>query len=363
MNLLLDFGATHIKYGTPFSFLGEIKSPEGKSFSLSNLKEKFEYILDIIDFKPKAIFISTQMHGFYLENDENYTTWKCEEGDVFTIPRETGLFTKKGLPVFNVRNRKGKFLTLSDALMTESENIIHDTVMCGTGFYDIINKNVIHNENLEFQTVVSGPPVIAGKWKDIPMYTALGDFQTAIASVSPGPDDIIINLGTGSQVAKLSSHFNNESENRCYFDGRFVNCVTHIPSGRALDLFVNIFNIDFEEFTQLSLEDIETSNVMFDLSVFESAYGYIDGGSVKNINENTNRKNIIASLLRCYLNQYVSISKKFKPFRKVWLVGGIPRRIVIIKKYFEKFIGVPVEMCEHDTIHGLSRIIKDFNLM
>lgn len=362
MLLLIDFGATHIKYGTPFKFIGEMKAPEGATFPLTELRKSFESIMDGIGFKPDGIFLSTQMHGFYVENDENYTTWKCEEGDVFSIPRETGLFVKKGLPVFNVGHRKGKFRTLADALMTESENVIHDTVMCGTGFYDVLNKNTKH-DHLEFQRVVSGPPVVAGKWRDIPVYTALGDFQTAIASVSPGPNDIIINLGTGSQIAKLSSQFNDQCENRCYFDDRFINCVTHIPSGRALDVFMKLFNIHFDEFDSICVDDIEMSNVIFDLCVFESAYGYTNGGSAKNIHEHTTRRNIISSLLRCYLNQYITISEKFKPFNKVWLVGGIPRRLPVIKKYLEKHIGVPFETCEHDTIHGLSRIIKDYNLM
>lgn len=363
MFLLIDIGATHIKYGVPFKFLGEITAPEGSSFSLSSIREKFESILDIIDFEPKSIFLSTQMHGFYLENDENYTSWKCEDGNIFEIPRETGLFPKKGLPIINISKRNGKFLTLGDALLTNDMNVIHDTIMCGTGFYDIIHNKIIDNYGLEFKKVVRGAPVIAGTWKNIPIYTALGDFQTAIASVSPSPDDIVINLGTGSQIAKLSYHFNNECENRCYFDGRFVNCITHIPSGRAIDVFMKIFNIRFDDFSSISIEDIESSNVIFDLGIFESAYGYRNGGFVSNINEYTTRNNLISSLLRCYLNQYISISKKFRPFNKIFLTGGIQRKLGIIKPYFEKFIGVTVISCEHDTIIGLSKILKDFDLI
>jgi hypothetical protein len=362
MSLLIDFGATHIKYAVlrndgSMSAPIEMASPQGERMSIKDIKKIFDTIINLT--KPTAVYVSSQMHGFYIDGLDDYISWKCEDGPVSKLAVETGLRPKKGLPIFNITN-PGRFMMLPDALLSKSNFCVHDTLFCGTGFYDVINKKTITHPSLEFKRVVSGAPEVAGWYGpgDIPVYTGFGDFQTAVAAVPLGSNDVIINLGTGSQVARLSKVFDPKMENRAYFDGRLLNCVTHIPSGRALEIFLNILGATFEDVQKLCVTDVETSTVVYDLGVFEAAHGFKGSGSIANLFTTTTRTNCIASLIRCYVEQYLKVLELFIPLENIWLTGGIPRKIPLIKMFLEKRLGKVIHTCENDTITGLANVVK-----
>ena len=92
----------------------------------------------------------------------------------------------------------------------------------------------------------------------------LGDTDCVSRSIKLNDKEVLINLGTGSQI---------------FFDN---NIISFIPSGRALNVFYKFFsslgkNI-FDDMSNISLPDLYTSDLSFDLSVFEQAINFKDYG-------------------------------------------------------------------------------------
>ena len=67
------------------------------------------------------------------------------------------------------------------------------------------------------------------------LYGGYGDLQTAFIG-SKLKKQLLINMGTGSQIILKNKIKYNIFEKRNYFNDT-LNCVTHIPSDRSLNLF------------------------------------------------------------------------------------------------------------------------------
>lgn len=70
-----------------------------------------------------------------------------------------------------------------------------------------------------------------------PVFAPPGDHQCALFGARLKAGEVSINVGTGSQVSVLSDAPApcSRHQNRPYFDGKWLRCVTHIPAGRALN--------------------------------------------------------------------------------------------------------------------------------
>ena len=378
---LVDFGATHVKWGTYDAStrvvlpLGEQVFPELDMYEVTVVQNMFASIFEQARGPFEKIFVCSQMHGFYLSDTASdapctpYISWKDERCAIqpgIDLSR-TGLRPKKGLPVYNMQlfsSRGGKFrlCTFNDILLTTSLHRCHDTLFCGTGFYDLISRKAVSHPQLVFNEVVSGPAAVSGEYSGIPVYTALGDFQAAAYSADLVEGDIFVNLGTGSQVATVSQHFRPDCENRAFTSTSYLNCVTHIPSGRVLVKFLQLFGASFDDLKALNSADVLASTIHFNFNLFESAYEFADGGSISRLTiSNFNKHSLLCSLVRCYIQQYLDvIAAKFKPVKRVVLAGGIAR-IPVIRTIFEaRFSNVSI--CLHDTLHGLAKHIEIFTL-
>ena len=277
-----------------------------------------------------AVYICSQMHGFCLLSADgqlsDYISWKDETGEVFSHPefnKKTGLTAHKGLPVFNIGStakRLGfkdyRVLTLPEAvlyLIGSFYNKTHATMACGLGVYDINNREIIP----DFENILYGSPVfnkivydidVAGiitkDKKEKPVYTPVGDMQCALYGVGLEQGQVSVNLGTGSQVSVLSNKVDDRVDNRIFFGDCFLNTKTHIPSGRAIECYVNFLesvtpNKKFwKEVKEYTEEEILESDLKIGLSVFGSGAG----GLISNIGEtNFTIDNLQKSVIRSYV--------------------------------------------------------------
>lgn len=174
----------------------------------------------------------------------------------------------------------------------------------------------------------------------------LGDTDCVSRSIKLNEKEVLLNLGTGSQI---------------FFDNKII---SFIPSGRALNVFYKFFlglgkNI-FDDMTKITLTDLHTSSLKFDLSVFEQAIDFKDFGKITNISEkNFTYQNFINSLLKSYLNQYINLLKD-NNLRKIYLTGGIASKLKVIKAYLEKELSVEVQYVSDDinsTHIGMANLI------
>lgn len=125
--------------------------------------------------------------------------------------------------------------------------------------------------------------------KNLSIYSGIGDNQCAIfGSYLKEGEDIIINMGTGSQIAKIDElNIDAKMEQRPYFNNKDLSIITHIPSGRALNCFIGFINDCFSyadsklsawDFLEsVTIKDIAESNMEFNLNVFKSSYKFLMG--------------------------------------------------------------------------------------
>jgi sugar (pentulose or hexulose) kinase len=409
--LLVDFGATHIKSaiysisGDTYYTFNKITAPQNIStvpgqFVIS--QEKLMKIFgDICQMYKKhnyeAIYLSSQMHGFIAVDGNNkpltdYISWQDQRGIVAEIENFssiTGMKNRLGLPVHNFNHMvnvekavkgKVKLITLPEFLTNvdnKTENIVHNSMIAATGFYDI-NTEKVSDEILEFighdisfneNTAVIE---VAGYYKDTPIYAGVGDLQAAIYAIDTGDgDSVIVNVGTGSQVSSVSDAKIRPAgiEYRPYIGEKHIHTITHIPAGRAINAFIRPFQdlgIDcWARMKDYPIEQVLNSNLEIDFAVFESATGYDGGGFIKGIKEdNYNIDNILASLINQLSLQYVRYIKKFNcnpDFKWVILSGGIPKSVptipALITAYTEKSCITSGSNID-ETLHGLSKIAR-----
>lgn len=178
---------------------------------------------------------------------------------------------------------------------------------------------------------------LIGVYKDIPFLSSLGDTECALKSISINPDELIINLGTGSQVTTYKDRF------------------SFIPSGRMFLMFDKFFNSlgkdFFSDLKQVTIDDLTHSTLKCDLNIFPQSYKFESGGNIMGILEdNFTYSNLLSSILKSYINQYIEYINIYKP-SKVYLIGGIPKKLPIIQHYFNK-IYPDIKFISNNTLYA-----------
>lgn len=415
--LLFDFGASRIKsifFDSRSNEFSELYSTPGASLKnidqvpLEFFFESFQQHLSYTKSKNKkvdAINICSEMHGFVLVKDlikiekYYYTSWRanyCKDLNSeleFFFPNNnfknlTGMHARKGLPIFNIRrhkyyNQESIFLTLPECIISkfgEWNGTMSKSLSAGTGLYDIKNNQWLSSRNkipnIKFPEVKSGIDHIYGhikiNGKQVPVYGSIGDLQACILSLDLKENEINVNLGTGSQVSKKTQKDDNGFELRPTFNNEFFSTITHIPCGRALNIFSSIIEKKFKNkifwkkfFMKSDIGNI--NKIAIDLNVFEGSYKYKSKKSLKDIEEGDFDENsLIDSIKFSLIKQYADIinlcnRENKNPVSKIILTGALANKIIDFKSILNLQTKVEVEII-HDKIDssliGLSKISK-----
>ena len=352
------------------------------------------------------IALCTEMHGFVLLDEHNnylsnYISWQ-DERETFASEKMFPEFSA-AFPAENYLNKTGMFISSSPVISLlhvlqqhrgkkikiagmpeiladihgKTCNTAHISSAAGLGMWNLADEKMDEEIiayvqqkcgcKLTFNRVVSTLEC-AGYYHDIPIYCGLGDLQCAVIGSGNDENTISVNLGTGSQVSWIGRHASG-LECRPLYNGKMMQTITHIPSGRALNKFIGFLSElapqrDFwSELKDLTFADIANANMTFDLSIFSGAYLYKNGGAICNIRENDfSVKNYLASLLKSYLDQYVKIIDSFSPDKniKILLSGGIPGRLPVIASFISEKTGLEVKSSnvKEETLEGLKKIVQ-----
>ncbi len=435
--LLVDFGTTSIKTaiadldtGT-FSHIRShpsvtscAKIPGHHEIPPSSLQERFLSISDLylnqLEVRFEGIVVCSEQNGFVALNRENvpitnYISWKDERSlepvngiDTFSLltgelgdrfKHITGWRPGPGLPIMNATHLARlsllespcKIVSLPEWLSLccdDSNDIVHDTMLHGLGFYDVrkketsdeLTKTVEELTGVKFTfNHVAPSGNISGYWhnhtKKVPIYVGIGDHQCSVLGACNVPRETIsVNIGTGSQVAIIDPEVTPaEAELRPYFDSSILAAVTRIPAGRVLASYVGFLeNIcksatgkeaDFWHMLQeIDEADISNATWDFDLGIFSSAWNYQGGGKISNILEGSlTLKNYLSSLLRAFGQQYLEVMRLFDPGHRIGrciLSGGVPRRMPVLHRIISNLSGYEtLPACEIDeSLIGLRTI-------
>jgi len=344
------------------------------STGVLNVDDIKRLIRDNIDDSTEYIGLSSQMHGFVAFNGTkqitDFVTWKTTSSYVLDDPvfddfSRTGLQKRSDLPINNLYNilrdiepslERVRFMNITEAVLDVCNQMTHVTMACGSGFYDISTRTYISEYidffkqrlgvTLIFDTIVSrlcisGYMNVNGRL--VPVYTGIGDFQASVFGCNVVPKMLYINMSTGSQVALIKStpFVSNSLSCRPFFNDTFLHCYTHIPCGRV---WANIHSkLEFDLWEVLA-------------SITEDMF-YHSNKSIPFCDGSFTRDDILP-LFRGFIAQYLDIVRKLE-LDSIFLSGGIPKKIPLIKRIFEREFGVVYQhIGDDDSIRGIQLLLQ-----
>lgn len=118
-------------------------------------------------------------------------------------------------------------------LCNNEKPLIHTSNAASFGCYDLETNKFTNGYTLD----ITKDFTVAGKYKGIPVSVAIGDNQASVLS-SLKENELLINVGTGSQVSKICDKifFDDNIETRPYFENKYLIVGSALCGGRAYSL-------------------------------------------------------------------------------------------------------------------------------
>lgn len=221
-----------------------------------------ERLLSSLDLSnAAAIGFSGQMHGIlYVDKNGNAVsllyTWQDERGaqlytDGKSYAEALGCFPGYGLATDLYNEKNGLIPDEADTLCTvadyaamrlcgETSPLVHITNAASLGCFDI-EKSRFKCDNPRLPKVVSDFEIV-GKFKGIPVCVAVGDNQASFIGSVKSSNAALINVGTGSQISRLTDNPNCKGVEIRPFDGkRYLAAGCSLCGGRAFAMVEKLF--------------------------------------------------------------------------------------------------------------------------
>ena len=236
-----------------------------------------------------SIGITGQMHGIlYFDADGKAVsplyTWQDKRGDLpykdTTYAAFLGSFSGYG-NVTDFYNRENGvrpkeavgYATVHDYFAMRicglKRPLMHASDAASLGCYDLLKESFSYDCGTE---TVSDYQIL-GEYKGIPVSIAVGDNQASVFSTLASEDDLLLNVGTGSQVSLISKKpiFAENIETRPYFEGKYLVVGSALCGGRAYSLLKNFYKDILQYIAPVSDETVY--KIMNDMLEKETAVG------------------------------------------------------------------------------------------
>lgn len=368
-----------------------------------------------------SLWLCTEMHGLLVADRHGepitpYISWRDGRGQVKdrsgrstlerlsaaadTVFAGSGMRLRAGLPIVSLAHlaTQGllpadcRLMTLADWLVWrggERDPAIHASLAAGTGLYDIkrhawsaelCSVAGVPLESAQLPRVVpAGQPLgrirLAGK--ELPVYGGIGDLQAAVHGAHfPERARLAVNLGTGSQVLRAGDQLPAALERRPSLSGTDIAALTHIPSGRALNVFAGFIDecallgggrpVFWELFAGLGAEQVLQAPLAVDLNVFDAAWRFTDGGAIRHIQEGGfSPPQLVAAIAKGWLSQYAQAMEQLDPEGeedRFVVLGGLSRRAPWVPGVLATLCGrtalASVPETGEETLDGLLRLMR-----
>ena len=377
-----------------------------------------QIIVELIDGQTEIkLCISNEMHGFILAKEDgtpytDYISWQKEYGKVLEggessldiLGRNefiedikyTGMPLRAGLPSSNMlylkksghlsgKDKKLYFYTLGDyilRILSGKQPMCHLTNAAATGLFDLQKNDwnhklidVVCNKNIVFPDV--GTENMIFEMENVKIYSlpAIGDQQAALLGAGLINDKTLsFNLGTGAQVSKLVSVplYEKQYQIRPYFYGMYLKTIPHLPSGRALNVYIRFLqdilskfalNIDEEDIWKIILnEEMQSDDckIICDLSFFENPISNHMAGSIENIGEySLTIGNLFNAIFRQMGENFIWAASIIEPdadrIENIVFSGGVAKKIERVRKHIISHYShkVDVSIASDETLLGL----------
>jgi len=212
--------------------------------------------------------------------------------------------------------------------------------------------------------------------REIPCYAPVGDYQCALVGAMVNTSELSLNISTGSQVSRITNHLEKgDYQSRPFFEKKFVNTLSHLPAGRALNILVDLLT-EIGRQTHGTVQDswnyIAEAALMADDSDLGVTTTFFPGpcgnrGVISNISE---QNLTVGTLFRAaFMNMtenYYSCALKIWPDRS-WenlvISGGLGRKLLQLRQMIKHRFQSEIRLCqvEEDTLLGLMILAMVFS--
>lgn len=206
---------------------------------------------------------------------------------------------------------------------------------------------------------------VAAPSSRIPVYAATGDHQTSLVGTMLRPDELSINISTGSQISMIASTAApGDFQLRPFFDGTWLKTITSIPAGRALTAVMNLLTElrggqptpeDWDAFLAAA-STIDESSVDVSLALFPGAFE--PPGHFSRLDEqNLNVAQLARGCLEQMARQYQSLAERLGigSARRIAFSGGLASRSELLRNLIERRLNLPFRLAPsgEDALMGL----------
>lgn len=215
-----------------------------------------------------AIGVSGQMHGIvYLDASGTVCsplyTWQDRRGeragaDGIPFTEALGVSAGYGHATHAANRAAGLvpqeaigYATIADAVVASlcglRAPVLHASQAASLGCFDIdrsrFTARLCETLGEAYPYAVVGGYHIAGEYRGIPVAVAIGDNQASFLGSGCGEGEVLINIGTGSQISMLSDRRAESAavETRPGFEGKYLHVGAALCGGRAYALLHSFF--------------------------------------------------------------------------------------------------------------------------
>jgi len=202
----------------------------------------------------------------------------------------------------------------------------------------------------------------------LPVHAPAGDHPSALAGAFLAEGELSLNISTGSQTSLLTQRFEpGNHQTRPFFDGRFLNTITHIPAGRALNVLLGLSSElaaaqglelgDPWPVIQQAVAGVTESDLAVDLAFFPSPVG--DHGAISNIREgNLTLAHLFLAAFRNMADNYHACALRLSPeqaWERVVFSGGMAQKLARLRELILARFDCPYRLYEgtEDTLIAL----------
>jgi xylulokinase len=324
--------------------------------------------------RPLTNVVSWQDNRILDLGQENMENLRKEFGDRRII--ETGNELRSGLPIFGIRTilknwdqsqsvRIHSLISwIASQICKEYSFSLHVTDAASTGAFNLKSKNW-EKEFIESDvTVIEWPPVSDTLSKigfsenlNCEVFTSVGDQQASLYGAGLSSNNIVVNIGTGGQVAAIRKlDLTTKLQTRPYFFGKFIQTRTHLPAGRAISNYVrNLYpGIPLEK----GFNKFEYESETFNTSHFISPV--LQGNNLFEKNLNPQEipaaiANGIAAVYRSAINELNQDADS-----EIVFAGGIGQKMHSLQKRIYVDNKFKIASAEETTLQGLMLLAQDF---
>jgi len=202
----------------------------------------------------------------------------------------------------------------------------------------------------------------------LPCYAPAGDHQVALAGAFIAERELSLNISTGSQTSLLTPQLQlGNYQTRPFFDGRYINTITHIPAGRALNVLLGLAGelalaqglelADPWPVIQQAVASVDGTDLAVDLAFFPSPVG--QRGAIANIREgNLTLGELFYAAFRNMADNYRACALRLSPdqdWDRLVFSGGLAQKLGRLREMIAAKFTCPYRLlgATEDTLIGL----------